>query len=684
MFNTGRMAMACLAGVVVVLLAACSKKEGFADYDNTEEVALFYQRYNEQNHEQAVRDLEEVKKSLDDESLEDGAREELAVTLKKLQLKVQYPEMFTFASPEDLPQDLNWETNWDEDEIGSDKAKKGGVFHYFFEGLTFPDTLRVAGPKSNNSFRGEHYDNVEMALVGLHPETNAIIPGVADRWAVSEDRRTVYFHIDEKATFSDGVAVESDDFFMAFYLRLGPYISDPWGKKYFKEQFLNITRYDKQTLSITLSNAKPIAPYYSSISPAARHYYREVGPDFERRYDWWPRPTTGGYVIKKEDVIKGRSITLSRVKDWWAKDRKYTKNTCNVDKIVYQLVRDDNKALEYFKRGKIDLMPLAKPKNWYEKTEFDAVFDGYIEKATFYNVFPRIPRGLYINCSRPLLNNRDVRIGLQHATNFQKIIDFDYRGDAVRLNTFSDGYGRYSNEQIEAREYSTRKAAEFFAKAGFVKRGEDGVLMNDRGQRLSFTITYARSAFSSALMTRLKEEAIKAGVEYKLEGLDGAASFSKTQNKKHELCFAGWGTIPPFPRYVGNFHSVNAYEKGTKTPKPMTNNISVYADPELDSLAMGVRNATSKDEIAAKSHRIEEIIHRDAPWVPGYSVPFIRCGYWRWVRWPDDFNIKQIRDVYASYVFWIDDDIKKETQKAMREGKTFPEKNLIFDQHRKK
>jgi microcin C transport system substrate-binding protein len=101
----------------------------------------------------------------------------------------------------------------------------------------------------------------------------------------------------------------------------------------------------------------------------------------------------------------------------------------------------------------------------------------------------------------------------------------------------------------------------------------------------------------------------------------------------------------------------------------------------MDTLSQGIRDATSEDEIERKSHRVEEIIHRDAPWIPGYAIPYIRCGYWRWVRWPDNFNIKQIRDVHASYVFWIDDEIKEETKKAMREGTTFPEKNLIFDQH---
>lgn len=674
--------MRLLTGVIAVLFSGCGQQDGFPPYDNTEEVALFYERYNEQNRRETLNKLAEIIEQLRDESLTTEAREELQIQLEKAELKAQYPEFFTFATIDDLPQNLNWETNWDEPDIGSPDAKKGGVFHYFFEGLGFPDTLRVVGPKSNNSFRSEHYDYVEMAMVSLHPETGAIIPGIADRWAVSEDRRTVYFHIDEVATYSDGVPIESDDVFMAFYIRLSPYANDPWAKKYYSEQFLNLTRYDKQTYSITLSTPKPIAPYYASIGPSPRHHYREMGPDFEQRYDWRPRPTAGGYVIKKEDILKGRSIAVSRVKDWWAKDRKYTRHRFNADKIVYRLIRDPNKALEYFKRGQIDYMPLNGPKTWYEKTEFDAVFNGYIEKVTFYNVFPRVPRGLYINCSRPLLNNRDIRIGLQNATNFQKVIDFDYRGDAVRLNTFSDGYGRYSNQDIDARKFSVEKAAESFARVGFTERGEDGVLMNDKGQRLSFTITYPRSPMTSTIMTRLKEEAIKAGVEYKLEAMESQAAFAKTQSKKHEICFAGWGVMPPFPRFVGIWHSVNAYEEGTKNPKPMTNNISVYADPEMDLMAQGIREATSKDEIEAKTHRAEEILHRDAPWIPAYAVPFERCGYWRWVRWPEGFNVKSIRDLHSSHVFWIDTDIKEKTEKAMRTGETFPEKNLVFDQHR--
>ncbi|MGJ8676535.1 MAG: ABC transporter substrate-binding protein [Akkermansiaceae bacterium] len=664
-----------------LFLVSCTEQEEFPARDNTAEVEEFYAYYNEQVKEKIERDIEELEKAL---SVTEFVEEEFVkkeAELAELKVRLKAPEYFSFKAIDDLPQDLDWETNWDEPELGSDEAKKGGVFHTYF--TQFPPTLRVIGDQSNNSFRGEHSDNIHMGMVTLHPNTGAMIPSLADRWAVSEDKRTVYFHIDDKATYNDGVAVKTGDIFMAFYMSLGPYVHTPYRKEYFSTQFTNITRYDDKTYSITLTDPKPLTALEASVGPFPQHFYNEVGPDFAKRYNWRPQPTTGAYIIKGKDILKGRSITLSRVENWWAKDRKYTKNTYNADKIEYRLIRDSNTALEYFKRGKLDFITLNNPKNWYEKTEFDAVFDGYIEKVTFYADYPAVPRGIYINCAKPPLDQVDVRIGLQYATNFEKVIDFEFRGDAARLKTFNDGYGRYSHPTLVSRAFSIERAQEHFTKAGFTKRGDDGVLMNDQGQRLSFTITYPSDPLVSAIISRLKEEAIKAGVEYKPEGLDGSEMFLKGLEKKHQLIFSGWGSGPPFPTYRQFFHSSNAFEPNTKELKPMTNNFSVYADSEMDQVADAVRDAISLDEIERNAHRAEELIYRDAPWIPGYTIPLIRCGYWRWMQWPDDFNVKQTRDLESTYLYWIDEDIKKETEKAMRDGDTFPEKNLIFDQYRK-
>ena len=187
----------------VAVLSGCDSREDFADYDNEKQVAGFRESQNEKVERELTAKRAELSKQLAEPGEEDRAKleEELANTNRRL----ESPEFFTLdASMEDLPGDLDWEEGLDQPELGSSRARKGGTFNTYFSGLSFPPTIRSIGKSANNSFRSEHWDNIEMALVSLHPNTMETIPGLADRWAVGKDGRTVYFRINEKARWSDG------------------------------------------------------------------------------------------------------------------------------------------------------------------------------------------------------------------------------------------------------------------------------------------------------------------------------------------------------------------------------------------------------------------------------------------------------------------------------------------------
>jgi microcin C transport system substrate-binding protein len=111
-----------------------------------------------------------------------------------------------------------------------------------------------------------------------------------------------------------------------------------------------------------------------------------------------------------------------------------------------------------FRAGELDTFFLTLPELWYEKSEIEPVYKGYIERVTFYNRYPKIPRGFYLNVIKPPLDNLDVRIGIQHAMNWQKVIDVMFRGDAERLNAFNEGYGVFSDPSIRARPFSIDSA----------------------------------------------------------------------------------------------------------------------------------------------------------------------------------------------------------------------------------
>lgn len=591
-----------------------------------------------------------------------------------------HPDFFTFATPADIPADLKWEDGMDQPEIGDDNAKKGGVMNLAMS--AYPPTFRTFGPDSNHSFRDQFYDNIEVSLVGLHPDTMELIPGVANEWAVAPDNKTVYFRIDPEAKWSDGKPITADDCLMTFYLFQSDYANAPFYKQYYSSEYTNITKYDDRTISITLTSPKPKAPYFASVLPSPVEFFREFGPDYPQRYQWRIKPVSGAYIIDEEKTRKGRNITLARVKDWWEKDRKYYKNRYNPDFIRYRLVRSSEKEYELFRNGEVDYYLLNDPRFWYEKTEISPVYDGYIKKVVFYNDYPRVPRGLYMNCSKPLLDNVDIRVGIQYASNVQKLIDFDFRGDYKRTNIFCEGYGKFSNPDIRAREFDPARAREYFAKAGFSKRGSDGILVRDDGTRLSFTISTQQDPLANRILLRLKEEAAKAGLEFQIEALDGTTFFQKVMDKNHEICLWGWGASPPYPRYFQTFHSSNAYDEGSTKPKPNTNNITESVDPRFDELSVAIRRATSEEEIRKNAWAIEEVIQEQAPWVPLYHRNYYRLGYWRWLKFPEKkFNVRVSYEPDEAHVHWIDTEAKEETLKAKREGEKFPETLEVFDEY---
>jgi microcin C transport system substrate-binding protein len=600
------------------------------------------------------------------------------------------PEFFTFKTLADLPADLAWEDGMDLPELGSDEAIKGGT--EYSQISDFPRTLRTIGPDSNGSFRPWLLDNTSMSLAHRHPDEFIYFPGLATSWAVDKASRTVYAKLNPDARWSDGKPVTADDYLFMFFIYQSDYIVAPWYKNWYTTQYTNITKYDDLTFSITIPEAKPdMDSRVLELRPMPAHFYQELGDDFVDRYQWRFQPTTGPYVIHDKDINKGTSITLTRLKDWWAKDNKFWKNRFNMDKVQLNVIRDPSKVFEAFKKGDIDQFGLNLAEYWYDKlpNEDVDVANGYIQKSVFYNQKPRPTYGLWMNTSKPLLDNQDVRIGINYATNWQLVIDKFFRGDYARLQTSSDGYGEFSNLNLQAREYDIDKALAHFKKAGFTERNQDGILINDKGQKLAFTLSTGYEAMKDVL-TILKEEALKTGLELRVEVLDGTAGWKKVQEKQHDIHFSAFNTsLEMYPRFWETYHSDNAYDDAflddgsvnpTRKLKTQTNNLEALAIYEMDQLIDRYRASSNKQEMIDLAHRMTEIHHNYGSFVPGFFQPFYRLGHWRWVRYPEYFNHKHSGSAGEYHVHWMDPTIRQQTLDAQKAEQPLSTEINVYDQ----
>ncbi len=622
----------------------------------------------------------------------------------------EHDDFFQVKSPGDIPGDLEWKDGSELESFASPDAKQGGTLNFWMS--DFPRALRFVGPEASGSFRRHVLDNNALGLVHRHPNAEFdFCPGLAKSWALSKDGKTIYYKLDPDARYSDGEPVKAKDFFFTFFFMRSKHINAPWYNDYYgKEKFTGVAIYDEHTISISFYKAKPDLLDRISIRPVPFHFYQKHGldEDYVKEYNWRFEPTTGAYEVLEENIKKGKSVTLTRVKGWWANDKKFFKNRFNPSKIRVTVYRDPTVAFEAFRKGDVDLHGLNLPEYWNKKLpdKDELVQKGYIHKVKFFNDVPRPTWALRLNVFRPLLNNRDIRIGLQHAMNIQLVIDEVLNGEVdkvERMKTVADGYGPRSHPTLVAREFSVEKAQEHFAKAGFKERGADGILKNADGKRLAFTLTTGYKRLKE-VPTVLKNEAKKAGVEINIEILEQTLAWKKAAEKKHDISLSALNVSPEmYPRFWEPYHSDNAYKEGEGAKfkgdgkfeedgslkdglslKPNTNNTTVTADKELDALIKQYRDSEDLEEITRLAHQIMEKLHAHGAYIPGWAKPWYRLGHWRYVKFPKDFNVRLSRDTEEYSVHWIDEDMKKETLAARKSGTAFDPQILVFDKFRSK
>lgn len=576
-------------------------------------------------------------------------------------------------SAAELPEDLDWQTNNEDPIFASSDAKRGGVFNMSL--LSFPLTFRTVGPDSNTGFRSFILEN-QMGLYALHPDTERPIPALATHWAFADDNKTMFFKLNPDARWSDGKPVTTADFLFALEMMRSKVIRAPWYNNYYSEEIVDVTAFDEHTLSVTAGSEKSPRELLNTLglTPQPKHFY-ELTDDWVRRYNWAEAPVTGAYVI--DEVKRGRSISFKRLDDWWANELTYYKHRFNVDQVRLNVVRDMNIAYRHFLRGNQDTFGLLLPEWWHDKTDSPEYRNGLIERIWFYNQEPQGAQGLHLNTAHPRLQDIRVRKGIAHAINMQRMLETILRGDYERMNTFGSGYGDFIQLDIKAREFDIQKARALFAEAGYDQQGPGGILRNRAGDNLSLSVTYTLQEHTPRLAI-LREEARKAGLDLKLNLVDGVTGFKVMLEKKHEGAWLGWGGGGLYPQYWEFFHSSNANQ-------PQTNNLFNISDEQLDRLIEQYRITMDLSEKAAISRNIQQRVDELAIFIPGYQVPYTREAYWRYVRLPESKGTRHSPSLFwpmegAPYssggLFWIDEEQKAQ----MKSGKARYEPVLIIDE----
>jgi len=572
---------------------------------------------------------------------------------------------WSVASFGQLPETLNWQNNNTAPTWSEPNALKGGVFRSYL--LGFPPTFRTLGPSAYNQYRYLFSQN-NLTLVQYHPNTNQPLPALATKWAFSNDKKTIYFHLDKRAKWSDGEPVTIEDFTYALQFYRNPSIEDEWVNTFYNQHISHITRHSDDVFSITSKSPREADTllYQLNMTPIPKHFYHPIKQDFSDRYQWNRPPNTGPYRLTSYAL--GQELVFSLKSNWWAKDDRFNKGRFNASQVVFKTYNDMDEALQAFLDGRIDFIPLKKqsfPSSLALRFE-----KGLIQHFSVYHENHLSTTGLFFNTRQPLFSDKDLRRTIQLA--FFNSLNITQNKQIVSFQP-----SKVLSEEIELELLSKEAIEQRLERQGWTLNN-NAKIRSKNNQSLNITISYDY-ALDEALFKNIKQNLLQMGINVDLSPLAKHLLADQVFNGAFELALLSF-QYSQIPHYEAFFHGENdSLEKNY--------NITGVNQPNLNNLITQYNQATNKQLKLQAQIKLEQEINRQALFVPLYEAPYSYGYHWRWLTFPAVPSTRQARTIYEPFgqngIFWIDREKRVETQSRSMERMKFDKVSEVFEHFKK-
>ena len=532
---------------------------------------------------------------------------------------VEFPEGDSSVSAEDGGPGFTGEgwTTIEPAPLGDPQAVKGGTMLTSMP--NWPENLRIYGTGSNTFMNSIVQELCYESMLELDPNTQEFVPSLASHWKISDDQLKFTFRIDPRAHWSDGKPVTSEDVIATYRLIADETLVDPVSREAIVGKMNEPVAKSKYVFEVECKERNWrnfISLVGMSILPA--HEIKGLkGSEYLDKYNFKYTATSGPYLVNPSDIKENESLTLTRRKDYWGAGLKRNEGVYNIDKIRFLVIRDQRLAFDKACKGELDFAVVYTAKWWVEDLPAEPMELGHLIAQKVYTKYPQGIQGLAFNTLKKPLDDIHIRKAIAHVYDRRTMLDKFAYNEYYPLKSYYPG-GDAENSDNEMVEYDPREAAKLLDEAGWTERGSDGILVKD-GKRLSFTLTY-RTPGLEKYFTTLKEDAKKAGVEFKLSLTTPETQWKNTQERNFEICSMVWGAIL-FPNPESSYHSKMAEAEGST-------NITGFANPEADKIIEAYNAEFDLRKRTAMLRELDAIVFNEHPYALAWYLPCERLLYW--------------------------------------------------------
>lgn len=450
-----------------------------------------------------------------------------------------------------------------------------------------PLVIRLSGGDYGYTSPYTHYSRgpgiFKMRLVFdslLERDEKGYIPWLAESWDIEDEGKTYIFNLQQGVKWHDGREMTAHDveFSFKYYLEHPPVsISDILIDKDFLLDVEAVSDYQ-----VKFTTAEPNATFLSDAG-TARIIPKQIWEQVEDPQGFLePEAVIGCGPYRLTDYEKEHgSYRFEAFEDYWGPEPL-------VDVIEFVPVSDSILA---FEKGEIDLTGVTT--DLLSRFQSDPEFK-ILESPGFWGY-----RIIFNMEKNEIFRNREFRQAFAHAVDKQDVVDKIARGAAITgsYGILTRHHVWYNPDVIEY-ELDPDKARDILRK-------------NNLDKNLSFTLLVGADT-EVRIGEILKEQLSKAGIEIKVESVDGKSRDARIAEGQYQIALVGhggWGNDPDYLRT--RFSSeLSAWASGTPG----------YNNPEVERLSEEQIKETDTELRKEMIFELQKLLAEDVPEIPLYNT----------------------------------------------------------------
>lgn len=460
-------------------------------------------------------------------------------------------------------------------------------------------------------------------LMEIDPDAPpGVLPALATRWEISDDKLTYTYHLRRGVQFADGRPFTSADVRFSFDTMRDPAVR----AEHLRSEFDDVIELETPGPHTVVVHYR--AKYWRGIYAVGhalrvlnRGWYEEQIPRWSERLGISPYatepgkpgfgevfnkirvpcPGAGPYYLAEERFDPTEPVVLVQNPFYWG--IQVHPGWHNLAKLKWVFISDEVAALEEFRKEHFDIT-VVDAHTWEDELSTDPV----IAEIADYFEYDHMSLGFSFvawNCRQPPFDDARVRRAMTHLVDRQWILDEIERGRGTIADCPSKRiYDSYSNDLI-SHPFDVGRALALLAEAGWSDSDGDGILDRE-GERFEFELKVGSPRrFYTQVGAQLEDACKKAGIRMSLRTLEWSTFIDDYYERRFDaVCLYSSFGDPWIDQYDG-YHSSQDVPRGGNT--------SGWHSARGDELLTAMREEFDEDRRNSLFHEFNQLFHEEQP-----------------------------------------------------------------------